>query len=604
MSDWDDVPGPDDADAYDPIVEGVDSAEAPPAPPPEVGDGEGPGPEGCPVVPVGTHRQRFYYITALGELTWLAPKDHGSDMAILALFGGDQRWLWDRFPATRSSGPEGGEERQVGWHAKRAGGWLMRQCSDVGLVDVAAELRGLGTWRGGADDQGHRPLVFHAGDGVLVVGGKDGGTWKRPGRHGGHLYGADRKIDRPGKTALTTAQARQLLELLKLWRIRGPDVNYRLLLGFIAAASLPGALEWRPSVWMVGAKETGKTTLQSIVGELLGSTGVQISNTSEAAIRHVLGVHALAVMVDEFETSNLGPVVESVLDLVRVASSGRSGKVVRGGMNGQPVFSTLVASFAFSSIHTPHLSSADRSRLTVFEFGALDGSTDGLLAFEKAREAVAGFGPAFRRRCLDAWPRFSRTLSIVQAALAAQGHGNRSRDQLGTLLAWSHLLLADDDMHPDEADDLVADLDAAAMAEEADDLEDHDQWLLHLLASRDPDWHSGERRPIGRLIMDVLSTQDTRARDVLANLGLQVVDDEAKRPYGPWLLVSNTSPDLARTFQGTRWEKVRWRDLLLRVPAAHVAGQTRFHEGLSTKAIAVHVNSLPLGDRFGRVPTG
>lgn len=596
MSEWDDDdPGAvDDDGAYDPIVEGYEDAG-----PARPGDDEldGPGPLGCPVVPLGTHQGRYYYVTTLGELTYLRAREH-TDLALLGLMGGNDRWLWRMFPVVRPDGQGG--ERPVGWHAKRAATWLMNQCTRAGLVDVTAELRGLGTWRGPQGDDGRAGLIVHAGDAVLV-----GGQWQRPGRHGAHIYGADRRLDKPGNTPLTPAQAEQLLGLLNCWRIRGPGVVYRLLLGFLGAATMPGALDWRPAIWLVGAKETGKTTLQSLFAELLGSTAVAISNTSEAAIRHVLGIHALTVLVDEFETANLGPVVESVLDLVRVASSGRSGKVVRGGMDGRPVFSTLVASFAFSSIHTPHLSSADRSRLTVFEFGPLDQDPETVSAFEAARAAVAGFGPALRRRCLDAWPRLSRTLSVVQAALAAQGHGNRARDQLGTLLAWSHLLLSDAELQPAEAEALVAELDAAAMAEEADDLEDHQQWLLHLLASRVPDWQAGERRPIGRLIVECRDlpggahAAENKPREELANIGLQVVDDERRRPHGPWLLVSNSSPDIARIFQGTRWEKVRWRDLLLRSPAAHVAGQVRFHAGFGSKAVAVHMDELPMGDRFG-----
>lgn len=255
------------------IVEGLDGArrvepvQGAPAggdgrddPPPVTPQDDGPDPETCAVKPLGTYGGRYYYLTRLGQLAELGYSHHTTLGIGGRLFEGDVAWLEHHFP--RYAG-RGKNAEVVGFDDGKAAWWFMRRAAACGIVDVAADLRGLGAWAD-PDDPGR--LVFHAGDAVLI-----GGKWCPPGRHGRHLYAAERRIDRPGDVALSKADAGDLLKLIGGWRYAGRDITPRLILGWLVAAGVPGALEWRPSIWFSGDKGTGKTTLLWLLYKLLGS---------------------------------------------------------------------------------------------------------------------------------------------------------------------------------------------------------------------------------------------------------------------------------------------------------------------------------------------
>jgi phage/plasmid-associated DNA primase len=54
-----------------------------------------------------------------------------------------------------------------------------------------------------------------------------------------------------------------------------------LLLGWIGAAFLGGALPWRPAGYLTGEAATGKSTLQALIKGLLGDSLVQAVDNSD-----------------------------------------------------------------------------------------------------------------------------------------------------------------------------------------------------------------------------------------------------------------------------------------------------------------------------------
>lgn len=589
------MPGRDEPPPHD-----GDPGGAPPGPPPTLGDG--PGPEGCPVVPLGTQGGRFYYLTRLGQMTYLRATQHGP-LGIAGLFEGDVgpgSWLWQRFPETKGRGKR---EEQVGWNAEAAMGWLMRHAADCGIVDIASDIRGLGAW---SDPDEPDRLIFHAGDGVLV-----GGEWRPPGRHGRHIYAGDRRIDRPGKQALSKADGERLLKLFGDWRYQGDSaIPPRLILGWLAAAAMPGALEWRPSAWFAGGPETGKTSLLFLLRQILGSTALGLAHLTDAGVRQALGVNALCVLVDEFEPQDLGPLVNDVMRFVRIASSGRSGAVVKGGMDGIPIFTTLVGCFGFSSIYRPPLTPQNRQRIAFVDMAPLDATSTRRRAFDAEFAWARRVGPALRRRVIDGWPRFNRLLAFYAEILETLGHSQRAREHFGTLLACADLLLADakddDGLTPEAVLPILQDLTVEIVEGEGEEDSDHVVWLRHLFQSPAPNWRNGEHRPIGRLIGEALTlngASDTALAD-LRSVGLKVetLASKAKKGGmdGPHLVVANTHPHLSKLFEGTRFANVQWRDILGRAPGAWATGQQRFGSDYSGKAWAVPVRELPIGEgRFG-----
>lgn len=582
MVDSDDIDGPGD-DGLDHVRGAIERSQAI-----EPDEGEA-GPEGCPVIPLGTNDGQYFYLTPLRQIARVRAKDHGP-LGIIGLFEGKVAWLWEKFPVKRGGGQDG-EEKVVGWHHQRAATWLMDQCRERGVVDVSVQIRGLGAWPDPVDP---RSLVFHAGDAVLI-----GGQPQRAGMHDGYIYTASRPIDRPGDTPLTPAEAARLLVILETWNWRYEEIMPRLLLGWLAVAGVPAALGWRPSIWLSGDAETGKSTLIVLIRMLLAKTVHHLANISEAGLRQTLRMDALSAMVDEFETDGLGEIVDQVLTLVRVASSDISGSLVRGSGDGMAAFSRITACFLFSSIVVPPLSTANQDRLTLFDLQPLDKSFEDREAFRREFDAVAAFGPKLRRRVLDNWHRFRGCLDAYGAALARAGHRNRAADQLGTLLAGADLLLTDEVTTPERAEEYAALLPAERLAEDADRMPTHTRWLLDLITQPAGNWHSGVRLPIGQMIANCNRLGgDEQSSAELRALGLRVVPateaEQRWRLKEPGLLVANRHMQLKRLFDGTEWAGLDWKLLLRRVPGAISAGKVNFGKQLQTRATLVPLSEVPI----------
>lgn len=563
---------------------------------PEMG---GEGPEGCPVIPLGTRDGHYFYLTPLKQIACYRFRDH-SPLGIISLFEGEVAWLWSTFPIRRPAGDDG-EEKVTGWHAQRAATWLMRNAKIAGIVDLSTQLRGLGAW---PDDMEPSRLVFHAGDKVVMDGQE-----LPPGRHGRYIYAASRPIDAPGASPLTPDQAKRLLMLLETWNWRYEEIMSRLLLGWLAVAGVPGALAWRPSIWLSGDAQTGKSTLMELLHRLMGSTAYHLANISEPGIRQALKCDAISVMVDEFEGTDLQEVVGQVLNLVRIASSSSSGESVRGSSDGVAAFTRLTTCFAFASIVVPPLSTANQDRLTLFDMRPLDeGKADDADPEEAHRQrevflhefqAVARFGPALRRRVIDQWHRFRLCLDAYGAALARAGHKNRAADQLGTMLAGAELLLGDGIPTRQQADELAALLPAERLAEDVDDMPTHTRWLLDLITQPAGNWHSGQRAPIGKLITNCIPPRwdETSAAELRA-LGLRVVPqaeaEERWKIKDTALLIANRHMQLKRMLEGTEWAGVDWKLVLRRAPDARAAGVVSFGQEVITRATVIPMSQVPI----------
>src|SRR4051812_35497766 len=73
----------------------------------------------CPVTPLGYSGLHYIYQTRAGDVLALAAKEH-SHMNMVALFGGNDSWLWEQFPQIKMGKGEDGEptEEKVGWQLK------------------------------------------------------------------------------------------------------------------------------------------------------------------------------------------------------------------------------------------------------------------------------------------------------------------------------------------------------------------------------------------------------------------------------------------------------------------------------------------------------
>lgn len=497
-------------------------------------------PDDCPVTPLGSHGTVRYYLDAMQQLIELPLRDHSQNL-IKGLFGIRTDLLPKHWPRFNKEG------EVTGWRPELAGEALMKAAAAKGVIDLFDRVRGAGAWLG---DDGE--LILHCGDGVLC-----NTSWHACGLVGDYVYPAASPKPRPAQTYAaggSKGPASDLLALLRTWNWRRPEVDPFLLLGWIGAAMLGGALDWRPAMWLTGDKATGKSTLQEVLRLVFDKGGLfSLADASQAGITQYVGHSSLPVAIDELEPSDDNRRAQAIINLARLAASG--GQMARGGSDHVGRQFTIRFCILFSSILVPPLAPQDRSRLAILELDPL-GSTK---APTLSRPKLRALGAALRRRLVDQWQRFPTVLDDYRIALAEAGHSGRGADQYGTLLAMQELLLHDGEHVP--ADALVEwgeKLQAATIAERGDDLADHERCLNHILTSIVDPYRGGSRRTIAQWIGDAMAgaeDQPKTANAVLETYGIKVVLEptgDALERVG-WLYVSNTHQGLAELFKATHW---------------------------------------------------
>ena len=420
-------------------------------------------PAGCPVTPLGTQNGIYFYLDEHQQLRDIKSKEHEKG-TIESLFGRQPHLCdeyWPRYGA--KTDPNTGQPVITGWRPEVAARSLRAACSDRGVWSAQGRIRGAGSHR---DEDGS--LILHAGDAVRI-----GGRWSKPGLIGEMVYPANERIPRPAVEQADTSAGRELMRLLGTWRWERPaqtrshldGVDARLMLGWIVAAPVCGALVWRPSAWITGGRGTGKSGLQKLIKMLLRRNGLlQAVDATEAYIRQLLKNRTLPVAIDELEAEDDNRKADAIIKLARLASSG--GTMGRGGSDHNPHEFTAQSSFLFSSILTPALKPQDKSRLAMLELRPFEpGDKEPVLD----PQLIAEMGAQLFRRIVDRWDRLEATLEEYRFWLGQYGHDSRMQMQFGTLLACAHLALDDADPTSEGCEIWARRLDARRLAETIDD---------------------------------------------------------------------------------------------------------------------------------------
>ena len=300
-----------------PIGAGPDAEDGPPPAPDESGEAL----PDLPVTPLGKFGDVCFYLDDLNQLVELRAEKH-SKLAIEGLFGRRAELLDVLWP--RKSWDKRREEWVVtGWRNEQASRALMGACAHKGVWSAMDRVRGAGAWAGPDGE-----LVLHLGDKILVVPA-DGGEVELlvPGQVGELVYPTAPTARKPARRRVAAAgcgdnPAATLLEILRSWHWRRPEIDPYLLLGWICAAMLGGALPWRVVAWITGGAGTGKSTLQGLIKHVFGPAGMlQTADGTAAGVRQVLKYASLPVGIDEAEADadihrqfdRLGAVVGSII---------------------------------------------------------------------------------------------------------------------------------------------------------------------------------------------------------------------------------------------------------------------------------------------------
>ena len=547
------------------------------APPPadgDRGDGSAGTPRGphmlppdCPVVPLGTNGFMKFYIDANRHYTELLAKDH-SKMNVFSLFGERSQMLQAYWPR-KSKG-----DKIIGFKNDDVAQDLIGACSRLGDFDPSDRVRGAGAWE---DDDGS--LILHCGDGLYKQSVYGAPMWQEPGIIGRYVYSASpampRPLDTPELPDCDQPAALELRDLLEHWAWARPEIDAHLLLGWIAAAMLGGALDWRPLVWITGDQGTGKSWIHKILRLLFVNGLVDVSDATAAGVYQRLKHAALPVAIDEIEPEVDSRRAQAVIKLARQAASG--GLVLRGDAAHKFVEFKARSCFLFSSVLVPPLMPQDFSRMVILELNELGGRTPPLIEANRLRLT----GQAMLRHIADQWRRWGPTLEAYRNALIEiTGHVARGADLFGNTLAAADLAIHDSADNLDERAEAWAKRLAAFTLDAWDgEAKNHDQCLQYLLDSQIDPWRSGERRTVAQALLRAIGKDgggDADAR-IIENYGMKVVMVAGVR----CVAIANRHEGLARIFKDTQWGKIAgttapYVQALRRVAGAQPHGAIRF----------------------------
>lgn len=548
--------------------------------------------EGCPVRPLGVNGDVSYYLDVHGQMR--AVKKH-DQQTIMHLFGNMMPRLFLNFPQwdAKLEAPKKGR-----FDANNAAAAMIQACSERGLFDPDGSVRGVGAW---VDDAGG--LIYHTGDKLLI-----GGKAQSPSDHQGRIYPAYPPIPNPADPG-DHDPAPRILERLETWRWTRGEIDPTVMLGYVCAQMMGGALAWRPTVWITGPRAAGKSSLQSLMLHLHGGEKglIQSNDATKSGLTSRIGHSSLPVALDELEPGDERSTKEKdIITLARVASSG--GQWYRGSADQKGAGGNVYSTFLFSSILIPgQLNTADLSRLIMLNLDPFDEGTKApTLRADQWRKA----GAQLKRVLIDRWPTWAERLDLWREAFGAQGIGGRNADNWATILAMAdmaqHAALPSADVLAGWAAKV-----AGYIRADVDEIgTDADEMLLHLLTKPYDIYRRGEQYTIAQWLMaaaclpgapHALFGSDTPAdkadlakmcNDKLAKAGLRVIGTG----QDAWLFIASAKiGGLEELFARSRWAGGAWAQSAARVKGARggKAVNPRKLLGIQTRGVEVPFTSMP-----------
>lgn len=514
----------------------------------------------CPVKPLGRDGDDFFFLNAAGGVSTLTPSSAGKGH-IDAVFAGQWNWLvwaWGQKVFIKEADGGGGWKYKDNYNAEQARVALFEAATRKGAWNMVDNVRGRGAWRG---EDGS--LVLHVGDALLI----DGFMEQQCGEYRDKLYPMRPPTPRPAEQdqpAGGDSCGSMTLDLLKTWNWSRGELDAKLMLGWVCAAMVGGALEWRATVFLTGDKATGKSTLQKVVSGLLGGALISAVETTAAGIYQLLQNDSLPVAVDELEADADVRKAKAVVELARVASSG--GRMLRGGQDHHGRQFDLRSPFLFSAINAPPLQPQDRSRMALLELKEL---TKMAARPQVDMTELRQTGRELMHRVCKWWPRLDDLLQAFREALMdeARGrHDGRGADTFGTLAAFAHIALSDDMPTEAELDQWARLLDARKLAEFEAATPNWKMCLRHVLQAQPDVFRTNySRRSIASVLMAVRARHDETGDDVLTpekarkqlwevGVGLIWPKGAGQRFEDGWLFIPNDHPLLNKLFFDTKWQ--------------------------------------------------
>lgn len=455
--------------------------------------------------------------------------------------------------------------------------WFIRQCRNAGYWEASRQQRSLGVWPGQDGEvilhRGPELWVYRGDEPVEIVSVADA---LRNGASDGPIYKLRGKAPTPGEP-IAVSDGEWIRAQLDMWRFEaiGEDglTGADLVAGWIVAGLLGAVSPFRPHLLIYAAGGSGKTTLIRYVHALISALAGEVMDSfSPAGLRSDLAGMARPVMIDEAEAkpnSNGDGPVEQALDVIRKMATDQGSRRVMSGMQGDTVVQTAIGSVLMAAVNPVKLQSTDASRIADLRLLRLDtppkaGERKRKLAtdaeLKSATAKAKRLAPGLLGRVLANADRFVADLEEIKAAIVRQGLLPRAADLIAALAAGRCLLMRDDPLDEDAADEEARFwsglLETRALAEIVTNT--GQDCLAHLF-----NWSSGQHVhdrviTIGELVRKCVFDADGGWADALKELGCMVskVPDENGK-IKTWLFVANNHPALDRIYRGAKWPDYR-----------------------------------------------
>ena len=328
---------------------------------------------------------------------------------------------------------------------------------------------------------------------------------------------------------------------------------------------------------------------------------IAVTNTTGAGIWQKLGFDTLPVMVDELEAEADNRQAEKVIKLAREAASG--GAILRGGSDHQGMEFHAKSCFLFSSILHPPLPPQDKNRMAILSLNPIPAK----------RRAPDLDLPRLRRIGQSLMERFHRHFKVFPEILAAfvdglieVGHGGRTADVFGTLLACSHIAQYDEIPTGEQVSKWVNELSVDILHQNDDQMDDARSCLHHLLTTEIAPWSGGTQKVISEVIYAAVdeikrTDMDNNNCKALERYGMKIiVAGETKgrgdEPVEFILLVSNQHRTLGELFKGTQWQGRSdgpgvWTQSLRRLDKAQAWAPVRIM-GVAQRSTALFIEDI------------
>lgn len=474
-----------------------------------------------------------------------------------------------------------------GVNVKAAFQWIQNLANKRGIYDPT-NIRGRGAWL----DNGRS--VYHLGDKLMV----DGKELDLDQIKSAYVYPRSKRMPRPSTDPLTMEEGRALLDVSRQvrWSMQGSAV---LMSGWVFLAPICGALKWRPHIWLTGAPGSGKTTIQRDYCYALtrGISRYGQGDSTEPGIRQDLASDALPVLIDEFETNDEKEKVrvETVIAMIRKASSESEAVTMKGTVSGDGVAFKVRSMFCLGSVNTKLDKQADVDRITklVIRVPPKDGSqVDHWRKLEADLYAIGEdetLPSRLMARAVSMIPKALQCVKVFVKAAAERFGSQRMGDQYGTLIAGCWCLTNDHVPSADEAREMILAYDWDEHTEDQDQ-DDAKGALDAILNSK-----IRMSNQVGDITVDELVREaNTAYREGLVDQavavatlrrhGMKVVESSGV------LLFGTNVPNLKTLLKSTSFSS-DVRGQLLRVQGAERWKTERF-SGASSKCVAIPLSLI------------